>query len=145
MEMRILRFMTRADAHAGALVLLRKEPAGWQVVIPEPERPRIYREYPLRGSAFLSVNFILDGKFDPDQERSRLLMSDDDRRLVQEALSAAVVGVSKAIADQWRDAHLLARAIQRQNLPSTRPTRRKSSGGQANLHRSQTGSRNCRS
>ena len=79
--------MTRADAHAGALLLLRKERLGWQVVIPEPARPRIYREYPLRGSGFVPVNFILDGKFDPDQERSRLLMSDDDRRLIQEALA----------------------------------------------------------
>jgi hypothetical protein len=66
LELRILRFMTRPDAHAAALVLLRKESAGWQVLIPEQDRPRIYREYPLRGSGFLPVNLILDGKFDPD-------------------------------------------------------------------------------
>jgi hypothetical protein len=109
-KIRVLRFMTRANAHAAALVVLRKETSGWQVIIPDPDRPRIYREYPLWGSEFLPVNFVLDGKFDPDQERSRLLMSDDDRRLVEESLSAAVVGVSKAVAERWRDAHLLARA-----------------------------------
>jgi hypothetical protein len=50
-----------------------------------PQAPRVYREYPLRGSGFLPIAFILDGKFEPDQERSRLLMGDEDKRLVQEA------------------------------------------------------------
>ena len=113
-EMRVLRLMTRADAHAAALVLLRKVSGGWSVVIPDPEQPRIYREYPLRGSGFLPINFMLDGKFDPDQERSRLLMSEDDKRLVHESLEAALLGVSKAISEKWQHAHLLARALSSQ-------------------------------
>ena len=37
----------------------------YQVVIPEPDRPRIYREYPLRGSGFLPINFILEASSTP--------------------------------------------------------------------------------
>ena len=109
-ELRVFRFMTSEQGLASALVLVKRTPEGWKVVTPEPDACRIYREYPLSGSGFLPTNFILDGKFEPDQERSRLLMGDEDKSLLEEAFAAAVVALKYAFANKWQDAHLLAEA-----------------------------------
>ena len=109
-EIRIYRFMTSERGLASALVLVERTEEGWIVVPPGSNAPRIYREYPLSGSGFLPTNFILDGKFEPDQERSRLLMGDEDKGLMEDAFAAAVVAVKYAFANQWGDSHLLARA-----------------------------------
>ena len=107
-EIRVFRFMTSEQGSASALVLVEHTIEGWKVVPPEPNACRIYREYPLSGSGFLPINLILDGKFEPDQERSRLLMGDDDKNLLEEAFAAAVVAVKYAFANKWENAHLLA-------------------------------------
>lgn len=39
----------------------------------------------MRASGFVPVNFVVDGKFDPDQERIKLLMSDEDKELLEDA------------------------------------------------------------
>lgn len=107
-ELRIYRFAT-ATASA-AIVLLESGENGWTIVAPKAGTPRIYREYPLRGSAFLPVNFVLDGKFDPDQERNRLLMNDGDKCLISSALDACALAAQHALQSQWRNPHRLARA-----------------------------------
>ncbi len=107
-EIRVFRFMTNEQGLASVIVLVERTSEGWKVVPPEPNACRIYREYPLSGSGFLPTNFILDGKFEPDQERSRLLMGDEDKSLLEEAFAAAVVAVKYAFANRWKDAHLLA-------------------------------------
>ena len=109
-EIRILRFMTNEQGLASALVLTEHTDEGRKVVLPEGTVPRIYREYPLSGSGFLPTNFILDGKFEPDKDRSRLLLGNEDKSLVEEALVAAVLAVKYALANKWEDAHLLAQA-----------------------------------
>ena len=109
-EIRIFRFMTCEQGLASALVLVECTPEGLQVVLPAQDASRIYREYPLGGSGFLPISFILDGKFDPDQERSKLLMGDEDKVLLEEAFAAAVVAVKYAFTNKWKDAHLLAKA-----------------------------------
>ena len=109
-DIRVFRFMTSEQGLASALVLVERTSGGWKVVPPEPNACRVYREYPLSGSGFLPTNFILDGKFEPDQERSRLLMGDEDKSLLEEAFAAAVVAVKYAFANKWQDAHLLAEA-----------------------------------
>ena len=108
-EIRVFRFLTEENATASALVLLERTTEGWKVVQLEENDPRIYREYPLRGSGFLPTNFVIDGKFNPDQERNRLLMSDKDKKLVADAFYAAVVAVKYAFDNKWEDAHLLAK------------------------------------
>lgn len=70
----------------------------------------MFREYPLRSSGFLPFNFVLDGKFDPDQERGGLLMSPNDKHLLEQAFSAGIIAVQYAIKKKWRDAHWLAYA-----------------------------------
>ena len=109
-EIRILRFMTSEQGLASALVLTQHSDEGWKVVLPEGAVPRVYREYPLSGSGFLPINFILDGKFEPDKDRSRLLLVNEDKSLVEDALAAAVLAVKYAFANKWEDAHLLAQA-----------------------------------
>ena len=109
-EIRILRFMTGEQGLASALVLIEHTEEGWKVGLPEGNVPRVYREYPLSGSGFIPTNFILDGKFEPDKDRSRLLLSTGDKSLVEEALAAAVLAVRYAFANKWVDAHLLAQA-----------------------------------
>jgi hypothetical protein len=107
---RVYRFTTAEDSAPAALVLIEKSEDGWEVLLPEDEAPRIYREYPLRGSGFVPVNFVFDGKFDPDQERNKLLMSHDDKALLEGAFAAGVIAVKHAFSEAWTDAHLLARA-----------------------------------
>ncbi len=107
-EVRILRFMTSERGAASALVLVERTSDGWRVVPPAPNTCRVYREYPLSASGFLPTNFVLDGKFEPDQERSRLLMVDEDKSLLEEAFAAAVIAVQYAFANEWEGAHLLA-------------------------------------
>ena len=107
-ELCVYRFAPAAGASAVAIVLVEDTPNGFRVCLPEPKAPRVFREYPLRSSGFVPVNFILDGKFDPDQERSGLLMSPNDKTLLEQALSAAVLAVRYAIDQEWKDAHWLA-------------------------------------
>ena len=114
-ELCVYRFAEAEDASAAVLVLVEQKPDGVSVCLPESKAPRVFREYPLRASGFVPMNFILDGKFDPEQERSGLLMSPKDKVLLKRALSAAVVAVQHAIGQKWEKAHWLARA----EFPST--------------------------
>lgn len=107
---RVYRFAKAEDSAAAALVLIEESEDGWEVLLPEDEAPRVYREYPLRGSSFVPVNFVFDGKFDPDQERNKLLMSDEDKALLEDAFAAGVIAVKHAFGEGWIDAHLLALA-----------------------------------
>ena len=114
------------------------------MLFPEQGAPKIYREYPLRGSGFVPLNFVFDGKFDPDQERIKLLMSDEDKGLLEDAFAAGVVAVKYAFAEGWEDAHLLARAAHLQRR-SIRRTSKKTNGGSSNLPALRRAWRPCRS
>ncbi|MCY3821397.1 MAG: hypothetical protein OXH52_18925 [Gammaproteobacteria bacterium] len=106
----IHRFTTERQTAAAALVLVEETSNGPEVRLPDTKAPRVFREYPLRSSGFVPVNLIIDGKFDPEQERGGLLMNDRDKDLLEEALVAGVAAVRYAIEQAWRNAHLLARA-----------------------------------
>ena len=96
-ELRVYRFEAAANASAAALVLVEQTSNGQRVCLPAADAPRVFREYPLRSSTFVPVNLILDGKFDPKQERSGLLMSTNDKTLLEQALSAAVLAVELVV------------------------------------------------
>jgi hypothetical protein len=110
LPIRVYRFMTAENSAAAALVLVEESGDGWEVLLPESEAPKVYREYPLRGSGFVPTNFVFDGKFDPDQERIRLLMSDEDKGLLEDAIAAGVVAAKYAFSEGWEGAYHLARA-----------------------------------
>ena len=97
-------------APVSALFLLKHVGEERHVCLPGKETPRVFREYPLRRSTFLPINFVLNGKFDPDEERSCLLMSDCDKEYLSEAFAAASAAVHFATSKSWAHAHLLAAA-----------------------------------
>jgi hypothetical protein len=109
-QLSAFRFRTEEGAGAAAVVLVEQLEDGWTIRLPDSNTPRIYREYPLRGSGFVPINFILDGKFEPDQERLGLLMTGGDKALLADALSAAAAAVKYAFQEGWKHAHLLAHA-----------------------------------
>lgn len=118
-ELTAYRFMTGIGANSAAVVLVEQLGDGWTIRLPDSNSSRIYREYPLRGSGFLPINFILDGKFEPDQERLGLLMTDGDKALLADALSAATAAVKYAFDEGWKRAHLLAHAAAPQSAFDT--------------------------
>jgi hypothetical protein len=109
-KMRVYRFTTAEESGAAALVLTKESEDGQKVLLPDDEAPRIYREYPLGGSGFVPINFVFDGKFDPSQERIKLLMSNEDKDLLEDAFAAGRVGAKHALSEGWKDAYLLVRA-----------------------------------
>ena len=110
-DLRVLRFSKDEHAAAAALVLTEKTANNTKVLLPCLDAPRVYREYPLRSSGFLPTNLIIDGKFEPDQERGGLLMDDTDNKdLIDEAFVAGVLATQYAVAEQWCNAHWLAYA-----------------------------------
>lgn len=110
-QLTVFRFALEDARSAAALILVEQHPDGQLgVVLPEPDAPRIYREYPLRGSGFVPLNLVLDGKFEPDQERTKLLMNDVDKQLLAEAFGAAAIAVRHAFHQGWVGAHYLAHA-----------------------------------
>ncbi len=109
-EIHVLRFAAQENAAASAIVLIERVEDAWRVRLPEPDAARLYREYPLRGSGFLPVNLIFDGKFDPDPERNSVLMTDKDKGLLENAFSSAIEAVRYAFDQKWEGAHLLTHA-----------------------------------
>ena len=108
----VYRFAVDESFSAAALVVVEHEqsPHELKVCLPHEDAPRIYRDYPLLSSAFLPVNLVIDGKFEPDQERGRVLMDDESKTLFEKAFASAVVAVQYGIRKKWKDAHWLAKA-----------------------------------
>lgn len=105
-EMCVFRFTIGQDS--AALALVERTAGEWRVRLPEPHAPRVYREYPLRGSGFLPINFVLDGKFEPEQERNGLLMGLEDKQLLQNSFAASALAVKYAFQQKWEGSYLLA-------------------------------------
>jgi hypothetical protein len=103
------RFTTTQDAPASAIVLTDCDEDARRVLLPKPGAPRVFREYPIRGSGFVPIELVLDGKFEPTQERDRILMNESDKALITEGLSAAVIAVKYAASHDWNGGHLLGR------------------------------------
>ena len=121
-DLLVYRFTTAPDSSAAALVLVESTNHDTRICLPDPKAPRIFREYPIRSSGFVPLNFVLDGKFDSEQERNALLMSDRDKTRLRQALSSAVVAVKYAIDQRWSDAHRLAHAsCPRSGFDATNP------------------------
>lgn len=109
-ELRVYRFAQEQQTAAAVLVLVEEASSGLEVRLPDRDAPRVFREYPLRSSGFLPVNLVVDGKFEPEQERGGLLMDDRDKSLLGDAFEAGVMAVRYAVEQKWRNAHWLAYA-----------------------------------
>jgi hypothetical protein len=63
---RILRMTTSEAATTAAFVLLERRDGEWIVRSPDSTAPRIYSQHPLGDSGFLPIDFVFDGRFEPD-------------------------------------------------------------------------------
>ena len=90
------------------VVLERCEPNIQRVLCPREGFARVFVTFPIAGTDYLPFNVVLDGRFAPAQERDSIAMHDDDRALIEEALSAFPALVQHAVEAGWRDAHKLA-------------------------------------
>ncbi len=111
-EYQAVRVASTTAPNAGAIVVLSRENEGWRVRVPGPDFPRVFCRYPIRSSAFLPINVILDAPFDLDQERRQILFDKDEnaKRLFRSAVGAAVRVVRVAFDEGWKGRHWLARA-----------------------------------
>ena len=100
------RFTATQGAAVSAIVLTDCDEDARRVLLPKRGSPRVFREYPIRGSGFVPIEFVLDGKFEPDQERARISMNEADKALISEGLSAAVLAVKYAALHEWKGGHL---------------------------------------
>jgi hypothetical protein len=60
-------------------------------------------------SDFLPINAVIDGRFDLRQERDRVLMKDNDKEQIAEALGLLPTLVQLALHEDWVEGHKLAR------------------------------------
>jgi hypothetical protein len=63
----------------------------------------------VRGSDFLPINLVIDGRLDLPQERDRVLMKDHDKQQLAEALHLIPALAELAIDENWAEGHKLAR------------------------------------
>ena len=108
--LRIVRVEWSASGSAALVLLEHESDGGWEVITPADSSPRIFRQYPLGDSGFLPISFVLDGRFEPDQERGRVLMGAADREELSDALRVAVLGVEYGLDQGWNEIHRLAHA-----------------------------------
>ena len=99
----------REEGQSALLVVLDHcEPNVQKVLCPSEGFARVFVTFPIAGTDYLPFNVVLDGRFVPAQERDGIAMHDDDRALIDEALSAFPALVQHAVATGWHDAHKLA-------------------------------------
>ena len=97
------------NAQSALLVVLENcDSNRYRVVLPADDFPRIFVKFPIVETNFLPFNVVLDGSFDPKQERDVIAMTPNDRDLVSTAMEAFPALIQHAVKSQWRDAHKLA-------------------------------------
>jgi hypothetical protein len=109
-ELRVLRVNHEPERLTASVVVLERGAEVWRVKTPDPDLPRVFRDYPVRTATFLPINCILDGKFSVDQERSKVLMDEPDKALFTEALKAAATMVKIGCKEEWEMRHWLTKA-----------------------------------
>lgn len=76
--------------------------------MPEDDFPRIFVKFPITETDFLPFNVVLDGSFDPTQERNSIAMNQNGHDLISTAMEAFPTLIQHAIESGWRNAHKLA-------------------------------------
>lgn len=106
---RIIRIKRTPQSDSSLVVILEQSISGWQVVLPPSGFPRLFCRFPIRTSDFLPVNVVVDGCFDPSQERDSILMTPDDKAQLTEALGLLPALVRLALHEKWLGGFKLAR------------------------------------
>ena len=98
-----------SDSVVGLLMALKHEGSQREVLIPPAFFPRIFVSFPIGGTDVLPFNVLLDGRFTPQQERDGIAMNDNDKSLINIALSTLPTLVEHAVRSGWQGSHKLAR------------------------------------
>jgi hypothetical protein len=109
-QYRVLRMSSDTPSDVGIVILLRFDTDAWGFVAPRADLPRIFARLPIRGSTFLPINFIVDGKFNAQQERDRIAMDDGDKARLSAAISLISPAIKLATEERWRGWHWMCRA-----------------------------------
>ena len=106
------------DVSSGLLVVLEHNDGKENsVILPEPEFPKVFVQFPINETGFLPFNVVLDSRFNPKQERDGIAMNDDDKKLIEGALSALPAVIGYAVDLGWQNSHELAHlAVPKQAL-----------------------------
>src|SRR5258708_29209729 len=73
------------------------------------ELPRVFSRFPAGASTFLSINCVIDGQFEVQEERDRISMSESDKAKVAAALQLIPKAVAIGVADGWEQCYRLAK------------------------------------
>jgi len=96
------------ETTTGCAVLVDQGVRGPTVVPPKPEAPRIFRQYPLIGSAGLGLPVVISALFDVDEERRELYLKEEKTRMVAQRALHLLPGLAQYVAtSQTSGAHHL--------------------------------------
>lgn len=104
-----MRLQRERDALSSLVAVVEQADERWRFRVPPDVFPKIFCRFPVRGSDFLPINAIIDGRFDLRQERDRVLMKDTDKEQITQALGLMPALAQLALHDNWGDGHRLAR------------------------------------
>ncbi|MYB58945.1 MAG: hypothetical protein F4X51_21415 [Gemmatimonadetes bacterium] len=97
------------NAQSALLVVLENGDSNrHRVLLPADNFPRIFVKLPITETNFLPFKVVLEGSFDPTQERNSIAMNQNDRDLISTAMEVFPTLVQHAVEFGWRDAHKLA-------------------------------------
>jgi hypothetical protein len=80
-------FSCKASAKSRAMLiaLVQDGDTAPRVQIPDQDFPKLFARFPVRGTETRPIPLILDAPFDLPQERDRVLMTDSDKEMIDEA------------------------------------------------------------
>ncbi len=106
-EYRVLAFHTIDDTSTHLLLLLAREGESWRFVPPDVGFPRLFFTFPIRRSTFVPINAVINARFDVEQERDDVQMSEEDRSLISRSLRLLPHAWSVGHGEGWESEHLL--------------------------------------
>jgi len=99
--------LSSKDASSSILLILRQSEGGWEVKIPPEKMPRIFVQFPISGTESLPMNVLLNGDFEPSQERSAIQFN-KSREELSDALKSLPSLISYGQDKSWKGIHRLA-------------------------------------
>lgn len=107
---RTIRMAVPSSQSAVIAVAVRQGSVDTLLPLPE-SMPRMFNRYPIRSTAGLAVNVVLDGRFELDETRRRIHFGGEATEATKEtfrsALAAIVPLVEVANRERWTHRHLL--------------------------------------
>ncbi len=109
-RLNLVRVSAQGAPGVAAQFLGEEDDDGVRVIEPPEGFARVFRRFPVRGSASVPISVVLDGPFDVDQERRNVALAPEDRDLITAALQAGADAAPVALSLGYRGAERLAKA-----------------------------------